>query len=281
MSDSLLGGSDGGNAAPPASQNGNPPTTQTPAVDWKASLPEDLRSEPSLQSIKEIGDLAKSYIHAQKMVGKDKIVVPDKFATPDDWRKNVFNKLGLPETEDKYDFKVKEGSKLDADFIKGFKAEAFKNGILPHQAEQLAGWYDEKMAAFESTYSKTMEDNTKANIESLKKEWGAGFEKNVKIANVVLEKFADPEIMEHLKNSGFANDTKLVKLLHKMGAAVLDDKVLGDAINTNAGLSPEDAKIEVNKIIGDKNHPYFNSLHASHKDAVAEVQRLYGFMFQE
>ena len=63
------------------------PVETTPTetnTDWKASLSDDLKADKSLENIKDIESLAKSYVHAQKMVGGDKIPVPNKFATEDD-----------------------------------------------------------------------------------------------------------------------------------------------------------------------------------------------------
>ena len=56
-----------------------------PGVTFLDGLPEDLRSEPSLKNFTNAGDLAKSYLHAQRMVGADKIPVPGKHSTEEDW----------------------------------------------------------------------------------------------------------------------------------------------------------------------------------------------------
>ena len=47
-----------------------------PARDWKANLPEDIRNDTSLAPIKDIEGLAKSYVNAQKLIGRDKIPMP-------------------------------------------------------------------------------------------------------------------------------------------------------------------------------------------------------------
>ena len=80
------------------------PKTETPqatqeTTDWKSGLSEDIRADKSLENIKDISGLAKSYIHAQKMVGADKIPVPNKYATEDDWNA-VYEKLGRPKSAD-------------------------------------------------------------------------------------------------------------------------------------------------------------------------------------
>jgi len=81
----------------------------TPPIDkqienWKDSLPDDLKGEKALESIQDIPGLVKSYVHAQKMIGSDKIPVPNKYATDEDWQA-VYSKLGRPESPDAYEFK--------------------------------------------------------------------------------------------------------------------------------------------------------------------------------
>jgi hypothetical protein len=80
--------------------------TSTPtSVDWRTSLPEELKSEKSLSSITDIAGLAKSYVHAQKLIGADKIPVPNKHATEDDWNA-VYEKLGRPKSAEDYKLNV-------------------------------------------------------------------------------------------------------------------------------------------------------------------------------
>jgi len=68
---------------------GSPEATSTAApapVGFLDSLPEDLRNEPSLRLFSDPASLAKSYVHAQRMIGADKIPLPGKSATDDEWR---------------------------------------------------------------------------------------------------------------------------------------------------------------------------------------------------
>jgi hypothetical protein len=43
---------------------------------WREHLPEDIRAEPSLANVRDLPGLAKSYVNAQRMIGRDKIVLP-------------------------------------------------------------------------------------------------------------------------------------------------------------------------------------------------------------
>ena len=98
------------------------------------TLPEDIRSESSLQNFTDAGQLAKSYIHAQRMVGADKMPVPTKNFTDDDW-KETFTKLGVPASPDKYDvnYNLQEGATDQP--VKDFISHAHTLGLLPQQLQ--------------------------------------------------------------------------------------------------------------------------------------------------
>ena len=59
---------------------------QLPA-NWYEGLPDDLKGEESLKLFHDVPSLAKSLVHAQKQFGVDKIPVPTKYSTPEDWQK--------------------------------------------------------------------------------------------------------------------------------------------------------------------------------------------------
>ena len=82
------------------------------AADWKASLAEEIRADKSLAPIKDINSLAKSYIHAQKLVGVEKIPLPNKHATEEDWNV-VYDKLGRPKSPEEYKYNISKDANID------------------------------------------------------------------------------------------------------------------------------------------------------------------------
>ena len=81
--------------------------------DWRSTIPEEIRGHKSLEHIQDVGALAKSYVNAQSMIGADKLAIPGKHATDDDWS-DVYAKLGRPDSPDAYELnnQVPEGVEL-------------------------------------------------------------------------------------------------------------------------------------------------------------------------
>ena len=62
--------------AAPAEATLTPDSTTTEQDDWRSSLSEDLQKNPNLEKYSSVESLAKAYINASSMLGRDKLTVP-------------------------------------------------------------------------------------------------------------------------------------------------------------------------------------------------------------
>jgi len=273
------GDTSGGKPATTGDANPPPVTAQSGVKDWRLGLPQELQEDATLRKFSDIPSLAAAYINAQKLIGSDKIAIPGKHASDEDWM-DVYKKLGLPEKIDQYDLKINESATIDKEFVNQFKESAYKFGILPGQAQKLADWFSEvNMKAEEKILSENKERQEKE-LTGLKSEWGKSFEANLSRAHLVLKNFADPETIQHLEDAGLGNDTRLIKLLSKVGTKLYGEtKIVGGDSGGAGAITPAEAKKTVDSIMGNTNHPYFQKEHPGHKTAVAEVQKLFGIMY--
>ena len=115
--------------------------SQEQQVDFQSLIPESYKEEKSLQNFSNMDDFVKSYLHSQKLVGADKIPVPNKMATDEDW-KAVYDRLGRPETPEGYKYDLPKETKLEEKTLKAFSEEAHKLGLLPKQAEGIINYYN-------------------------------------------------------------------------------------------------------------------------------------------
>lgn len=254
---------------------GNPdPAGASGAAAWISALPKELQEDASLKKFSDVQGLAKSYINAQKLLGADKIPVPSQHATDEDWQ-NVFNKLGLPESVDKYEVKFGDQATLDKKFVDEFKALAHKSGILPKQAQKLADWFTQSNLSAEQEIVKARNEQVTKEVNELKTEWGKAFDDKIRYANNALAKFADAPTLEYLGKTGLSNDVRLVKLLSAMGEQLFKEGKIPDAQSSGSRLSPADARKAATTIIGNMDHPYHQKGHPGHKAAVEEVAELF------
>ena len=249
------------------------PKTETPtSTDWKASLSDEIKADKSLENIKDIESLAKSYVHAQKLVGSDKIPVPNKFATEKDWDA-VYEKLGRPKDATGYKYEIGENTKINEDALKTFSDQAHKLGLLPTQANGVVKWYND-MAAQQQQDADTVAIGAREQSEtSLKKEWGQAYEQQTsKSAHVALQVF-DAEFL----NKNLADGTKIGDHPTFIKAfATLADKMGEDSITQASGPAYQTPD-QIEKHIGEltqQGSAYWDKRHPNHDLAVKEVLAL-------
>jgi len=256
--------------APALSGDTNTPTETT---DWKASLSDEIRADKSLENINDIESLAKSYVHAQKLVGTDKIPVPNKHATEDDWNA-VYAKLGRPETSDGYKFNLPEDQKVDENGLKVFADQAHKLGLLPNQAEGMVKFYNEMQANQLKEQDSTALAGRQKAMDELQSEWGQAYKQKVDQANNVVASVFPPGFM----STNLADGTKLgdhpavIKAFADLASKMGEDKIVqaeGPTYLTPKQIDKEIATLQQpGSAYWDKNHP-------NHKIAVEEVQSLF------
>lgn len=168
-------------------------STETTSPEWLGSLPEDLTVEtkgedgavqnlplaqhPKLAEFKSVGDLAKSYLGAQELIGRKAVgLVPPK-ADASDEDKAAFDKelrgvLGVPDAPDGYELKMAEGVDADETLVNWFKGTAHGLGLSPQQAQGLTDAWNTLSGEFlkqqEAEEAKARED-AKASLAQL---WG-------------------------------------------------------------------------------------------------------------
>lgn len=249
--------------------------------DWRETLPAEIKAHPVLQKYKTNVDAIKGLVDAQKLIGKEKIPLPGKDATDEDWAE-VWNRLGRPETVDGYklpeDVKLAEGMSLDAGMIKGFKEQCHKHGILPKQAESIYRWFVESQNSAFNGFMGSRAEITKKAETAMRNEYGQAYEQNIALAQKVVKKFAGEEAFKALA-AGAGNDPHLIRMFVNIGKAMSEDQLGGKA--KSFIMEPAEAQAEIAKIKADLKHPLWVEGHPEHKMAVDKWNQLHALAHPE
>jgi len=265
-------------------------TGQAPSEDWKASLPEDIRDNQLIHNANSIESLAKTAIHAQSMIGADKIAVPGRWANDDDWN-NVYTKLGKPEDAQGYKLELKEGTQVDKDMESWYRGLAHKAGLNDRQANTIFQEYMAKEAELKAANAPPSPEDVeiiKGEAEiALKKEWGKAFDTKMNEAKGVLTEFAPKDFDQLLTKDGvpLGNDPVFIKTLANIGnyinSKLGEDKMIGN--KQQPQYTPADAEKEIAALRGDPRDggPYWDKKHPDHMRTVQQVQELMEYMHPE
>jgi hypothetical protein len=253
--------------------------TPPPAADWRASLPDDIKADPTLAAIQDVPSLAKSYVHAQRTIGHQRLIAPQKNWTEKEWGE-LFGQLGRPEKPEGYvtptDIKFEEGLGFDDAKLAKARDVFHKAGLLPTQADAILKYYAESLNDSVKADRMSREGSKAAAETELKAELGEKYGPAVELANGVVRNFAPEGFVDFLKEHKLDNHPMMIKMMYKIGSVISEDTARGskDLIPlTNASQ----AKNEINKAIAD---PEFltalrNRRHPGHKDAVARWENLH------
>jgi len=252
------------------------PTTEQPvaAKSWKEAISQEFRNDPNIEKFTEIDALAKSYINATHMIGKDKVAVPNQNSTEEQWNE-VFDKLGRPASADKYALDVKSDVvPLNEGDVKQFAENAHKLGLSNKQAQGVLEFYKNNMEG-QAHQSKVDTETSQVQAEQeLRKEWGRDFEVNVKRAGALAKANMNPDILDlELKNGMRVGDhPELIKGFAKIASMMSEDKIVSpESDSTNKS---GDIESQISTITNNRQGPYWNKKHPDHDKSVQQVYTL-------
>ena len=254
---------------------GTPVVAEQPkedTVDFKSLIPESFKDEKSLENFDNMEDLLKSYLHAQKMVGADKIPVPNKFATDEDW-KEVFTRLGAPKSPEDYKYSFKD-DEVDPSQLKTFNETAHRLGLLPKQAEALVKYYNDlNKGQSEQLEAQAIEAQAKTEAD-LKKEFGPQFNKRLDQAKrLAVHTLGEDSLNKTVLKDGsrLGDNLEVIKAFSNLA-----DKLSEDEIVKGEGSDYQTVK-DIEKQIAEltqQGSAYWQNQHPNHKQAVDEVFKL-------
>lgn len=264
--------------------SGSQPGGGAPApVTINAELLGEYKDDATLKSFegKPVSEVFKWAANASKLIGGEKIVLPQgKLDTPENWQ-TVFDRLGRPKSADGYKLErpdLPEGMTINEGFEKKFLAASHYLGLLPWQVKGLYDFYNgEQVAGYKDAEAMQAELAEKSETELLQ-ELGSRqkYEEFISGAHAALQKFAGNSELADEFIDKFGNDPTALRVFGNVARHMMEDAaVRGDK---NFSLMGENPQAMINDILNNKdnklNAAYFNHQHPQHQFAVDEVARL-------
>lgn len=223
---------------------------------WYEGLADDLKGHASVTRYASAEDAARALVHFNGHFG-----VPEaqllRLPKPDDaaGQEALWNRFGRPETPDKYDVQLPEGSPFDKDAMSSFVAHMHKAGPFTGDLAKAAmAWYADYAKQVGGDADGAIKAQRAANEGALKKEWGAAYDDKYRAASVTAEKFGGEDLKKYLDDTGLGDDPRVIKawaaVAEAMGEAGPPPDERGR--DTPRPSTPTEAKAELAKIEGDE-----------------------------
>ena len=239
-------------------------------------IPEELREHPSISPIKDVENLARSYVNAQRLIGADKIAVPVN--PTDEDLDRIYDRLGRPETPKDYGFDV-DGNVITEELAANYADVAHKLRLTPDQAKGVLDYYRSTVEQEGAQCLELAEVAKEQTVQSLRQEWGRAFDQKVEAAARVAQEFADPEMFNITLADGskLGDNAEFIKAFAKIAdfrQSVTSEDTVAE-MSQSSVMTPATAQAEIDAIMNDKSHAYWDRKNPiARQKAVERMQHL-------
>lgn len=248
--------------------------TKFDGPEWMSSMPDDIKSSVSLTKFKDIENLARGYMNAERLLGRDKIPMPktdEEFA-------DVYAKLGCPTDIKDYQIKVsdegasKELKKVFKADLETFLPVAKQIGLNNKQASAVFGAYTK--AVIESNKAAELQQGiefAKAEAE-IRAEYGEATDVKLALANRVISQLGGEDVANAIAASGLGRNPKFVRMMVKLGERHAEELGIDKTGNSNMA-TPSTLKQQIADL--QASTAYWDATHPEHKLTVERVTQLF------
>lgn len=243
--------------------------------DFLGMMPEDLRDHPSLSPIKDVENLARSYVNAQRLIGADKIAMPVN--PTDEDLDRIYGRLGRPESPDGYGIKA-DGNIVTEEVADNFADISHKLRLTPEQASGIMDYYRSAVEQSGVANTQQAEEAREQTVASLQQEWGRAYDTKLESAAKAAQEFATPEMfgIELSDGSRLGDNPEFIKAFAKIAEfrqTVTSEDTVAEMSQSNI-LTPAMAQGEIDAIMADRSHAYWDKKNPGHAMAVEKMQGL-------
>lgn len=265
-------------AAPVVAPVGGDPAAPTPVdTPWYHGASEEDAGYAQNKGWKGPLDVLTGYRNIEKLMGvpEDQIAKIPGPEDDDGWNA-LHDKMGRPETADKYEVAMPEEGGSE-ELSEWFKTAAHESGLSQRQVTAMVPLWNAKMAEMGEAMGQEQAAQSEASMQSLKGEWGSQWDKNHTSADQAIRMLGiSDERLQPYKDAGLGAD--MLKLFADIGQRVQEDKFVSGTTSTQLGTSPEAAGQQIAELKMNKDfmEAYMNSEKPGHAEAVSKMKRLYG-----
>jgi hypothetical protein len=247
------GAGDAGAGAAGAGTGGNAGAGAA-SEDWFAGLSEEAvdgglsdRAWIANKAYADLSALVKAARSAEaRMLAGDKIVIPKEGDAPEVFE-NFYKAIGRPDAPDGYTITAPEGRELDVELVSAITAAAYKAGTSNTMLEPLVEAFNDVMVQREQQAEAERAAAKDQDVAAVRAEWGEQFSAKVAQCNQAMRmlELSQDDIGALEDAWGTA---RTFKLLQRLGAGMAEDALIGGGAAVRFGVSPAEAKAELNKI---------------------------------
>lgn len=266
-------------------------TQSTGASDWRAELPSAFQDAPFIKAAESPEDAVAQLSNAASHMGNsvrlpsenaseqerqafiEKMLEksPELMLKPSDENLDQFYaSLGRPEKADEYKFEPGEGKEIPSDLAK-FREAAHKAGLSQQQFESVLG----EVLGDVYQQQEVVEAEQAAEMKELQKEWGNAFDERMETVSNFLKLSDAPDGIRDLYENGAMSPAE-IRWIHDVATKTASKQELASqgTEGTERTMTPAEAQAQIQEIMANNAHPYWNAQDPRHTSARQKMMEL-------
>jgi len=247
---------------------GSEPTGwMSPTGEIRDGAPENVRTLLESKKWNNINQIVDGYGELEKLVGVGEHLVIPKVDDPEFATKmgDVFNRLGRPDTSDKYEYEYEGDVEISDELTGQFKEYAHSLGLTQDQFNKILNFQLDAVAAQSQAYTEQAEAQRQENISALQLKWGANYETKIKGAKIIADSLG---IYQTLEAKGLASDPVIIEMLDTIANRTSED-VITSVTTSSPTKTPQEELEEIKK-----DESFLKRFHPKHKETMARFMAL-------
>jgi hypothetical protein len=189
-------------------------------LDWRSGLPDNLRAAPIIQQHPTQEGAAKTLVAQAEMIGRGLYLPREEPGTEAHTAgmQKIYDKLGRPESADKYTFTRPEGRTMDAEIEGRLAKDFYAEGLTQKQVDGVMASYWRAVGYSENVQQGREQDSYQQGRNALYAEFGANTEREMTLAQRFVEHFgagafsgeAGGKAWEQIRESRLEDGSRLI-----------------------------------------------------------------------
>ena len=234
--------------------------------NWQTHLTDtSLHDDKTLGTLKNVENLAKSYVHVRKQVPMDKVAIPTETSGPEIY--DAFYKAGgRPDTAD-YVYEPPEdisSEDLSPEFTKAAFGRLHAKGASQAVVTEMMAIYTDHLREVEKAVDAAEEQEKAECLTALRNKWGAGYDERIHLANRMVADNCNTVEMQDYIIDRIGNDPVIGDFLANMASKFKESRIITDVDTPSADT---DAKIK--ELMN--SDAYQNGKHPNHEAVTNQV----------
>lgn len=272
---------DGGTGEPPPDPNAS--LVRDPENEFLASLPEDLRKHPALAKYTSWEGVARGYVNAEMLLGRDKVPIPRDENDTEAWDR-YYKAGGRPDDPSQYEIKKPEtlpdGVQWDGNLEGWWRQAAFSAGLNKRQAAKLVDQYKDNFLAQVDANNKAAQRSEVETKSILRRDWASRFEAKRTLANAAFAEMP-PELQEWLLSVGASRKPEFLKYLADTREQLTGEPPLREGGQSRTSDTPAELEAKIAQFRKDNEAALRDVSHPEHDIRFKELTDLHNRLYPE